>query len=162
MDDNCEQKKPCGCSDQPIGSKPICNSTCEKPACSEQFCVKCIVNCSPSSFSFNGVMIHPNEDVLTMMLKLAVGAPCAEEMVTGFTVINITTTSVTLQWNVTEEPSVILHVIPEDIAPYDVDVIGLTQFTLINLTPDTPLTAVITAGAHDCESVTINTKTLAE
>lgn len=162
-DKNCGHKVPCGCNDNSITTPPPCDEgiNCQGTNCAETFCAECIQYCGDTVVAGTGaseITITQGESYNLVMQKLllyTIDPTCATTVPYGIEVKEATSSSLTFTW-LNNNGSLTLN-LTDGVTPVVEAITGLTEYTFINLLPDTEYSFYITAGA--CQSLTLKTTT---
>lgn len=158
--------RPCGCNDQPRQTPPPCNvqGSCAGEPCSELFCMECITNCQPELSLIVGKSVFTlpqgmRLDEFIQYLVMAFANPaCIGVAVIGLRLVSKTNTSITIRWK--EHPGY-NHIVTwqEGTNINTALVTSGSQYTILNLAPNTEYLIKIVTENMNCESMTMKVKT---
>jgi hypothetical protein len=172
---SCNCNKPCGCVDTTLTSPvtALCNNA---EPCEEVVYAGCVAY-TGNNIVDAGISTGDRMDIIVKKLVMLYTNPeCIDptatcQAITDFQVLSITTTGAIVYWSVPGAPATISAVTleystdPTFATSTTVDVTASTQWTIINLLPNTNYYVRMITGTtlvpECCTSVTLNFKTLA-
>ena len=162
---NCGHKVPCGCNDNSITTPPPCDEgvDCKGTDCAETFCAECIQYCGETvsvgaAGTSEELIITQGEsyDLVIQRIMLYIKEPaCATTVAYGIEAKDHTSNSITFTW--LNNIGALTLTLTDGITTQSPSITGLSEYTFINLLPDTEYSFYVTSGS--CQSLTYKTKT---